>query len=185
MLQHPIPFVGTDIQVYSDATWTPLADGQSQQAGLGIHIRLHHHHAENIYVAALSPPVSSPLQAEAHAMLLAVKVAESLQLRDAYFLTDSQVLALATRSDRNASEGPWQIRGTVSQVRASSSFHPSRFFFVPRAHNMKAHHYSKLALRTSSSTVRCLTSGSGLCPVCSVIRVSSVLPLRLMLVKCS
>lgn len=70
----------------------------------------------NIYVAALSPPVGSPLQAEAYGLLLAVKAAEALQLHDAYFLTDSQVLTSAARSDRNATEGPWQIWATVSQV---------------------------------------------------------------------
>ena len=61
MLQQPIPFADPDIQIYSDAAWTPSPDGQPQQAGLGIHIHLHQHHASNIYVAALSPPVDSPL----------------------------------------------------------------------------------------------------------------------------
>jgi hypothetical protein len=81
---------------------------------LGIHIKLRHYHASNIYIAALSHPVSSPLQAEAYGLMLAVKAAEGLQLHDAFFLTDSQVLASATRSDKNATEGPWQIKATVS-----------------------------------------------------------------------
>ena len=89
VLQQPIPFVGTDVQIYSDAAWAPSPDGQLQQAGLGIHIQLRHHHATSIYVAAMSPPVGSPLQAEAYGLLLAVKVAEALQLHDAYFLTNS------------------------------------------------------------------------------------------------
>ena len=66
MLQHPIPFAGTDVQIFSDAAWTSSPDGQLQQAGLGIHIQLWHHHASSIYVAAMSPPVGSPLQAEAY-----------------------------------------------------------------------------------------------------------------------
>jgi hypothetical protein len=70
--------------------------------------------------------------------MLVVKTAEALQLHDAYFLTDSQVLASAARSDQNATEGPWQIRATVSQIRASSSFYPNRLSYVSRAHNVKA-----------------------------------------------
>jgi hypothetical protein len=183
-LQHSIPFADKRVQIFSDAAWTPSSDGQLQQAGLGIHIKLCHHHASSIYVAALSPPVGSPLQAEAYGLLLAVKVAQALQLQDAFFLTDSQVLTSAARSNQYATEGPWLIRATVSQIRASSYFHPNRLSFVPREHNIKAHHHSRLALRINTSTIKCLTSGSGKCTVCTVISVSSVLPLRLMLVKC-
>lgn len=60
MPQHPISFAGTEVQIYSDAAWNPSPHGQLQKAGLGIHIQLHQHHASNIYVAALSPPVGSP-----------------------------------------------------------------------------------------------------------------------------
>ena len=103
----------------------------------------------------------------------------------AQFLTDSQILASAANSDRNATEGPWQIRATLSQVRASSRFHPSRLSYVSRAHNVKAHHHSRLALRITTCSVKCLNSGSGQCHVCDVLTPLSVLPLRLMLVKCA
>ena len=185
MLQQPIPFADPDIQIYSDAAWTPSPDGQPQQAGLGIHIHLRQHHASNIYVAALSPPVDSPLQAEAYGLLLSVKVAEALQQHNACFLTDSQVLTLAATSDRNVTEGPWQIRAIVSQVQASSSFHPSKLSYVSRAHNVKAHHHSGLAFRITTCTVKCLNSGLIQFPVCTFLTVSSVSPLRLMLVKCA
>ena len=61
------------VELHIHAAWAPSSDGELQQARLGIHIQLCQHHASNIYVAALSPLVGSPLQAEAYGLLLAVK----------------------------------------------------------------------------------------------------------------
>ena len=120
-------------------------------------------------------------------MLLAVRIAEALTLQEPTFFTDSKILATTAANSDIASAGPWTIRSMVADIQASMSFCSSRIFLVPRSGNYKAHHQAKLAVRlqNNSVTARCLLVVPGQCPVCDVLTAASVLPLKLLYVKCA
>jgi hypothetical protein len=131
--------------------------------------------------------VNSALQAEAYGLLFAVKIAEALTLQEPRFLTDSKVLA-ATAVEANVSTtGPWAIRPIIAAIQETPSFSLHRISHVHRSKNYKAHHQAKLAVRIQNSTIssRCLSTDLGQCPVCNVLTAESVLPLKLLCVKCA
>ena len=66
-------------------------------------------------MSALSPPVASALQAEAYALLLAVKIAAQLHVQYPKFLTDS-VLASAIVEPNVTKAGPWAIRPILAAI---------------------------------------------------------------------
>jgi hypothetical protein len=49
-----------------------------------VFVQLQGHHAASVYISARSPPVSSPIEAEAFGLLLAVKVADCLHLQNSF-----------------------------------------------------------------------------------------------------
>jgi hypothetical protein len=54
---------------------------QSSSAGIGVILQLEdNEHCQQLHVSALSPPVSSPLQAEAYGLLLATKIVDILHI---------------------------------------------------------------------------------------------------------
>jgi hypothetical protein len=92
-VQHDDYFTGNVI--YCDAAWKRKTGEDTSRAGLGVIIHmLDNQHLRQLHVSALSPPASSPLQAETFGLLLATKLADLLQIQDPYFYTDSSVLAL-------------------------------------------------------------------------------------------
>lgn len=73
----------TGTKIFTDATLAQLQEQENSPtpAGLGICIQLEdNQHCSQIFVSAISPPVSSVLQAEAFGLLLAAKLADLLQL---------------------------------------------------------------------------------------------------------
>jgi hypothetical protein len=80
-------------------------------------------HCRHLHVAALSPPASSPLQAEAFGLLLATKLAELLRLQEPQFYTDCLVLASAAATeDITKAPGHWSIRPLLAEIQRSNSF---------------------------------------------------------------
>jgi hypothetical protein len=70
----------------------------------------------------LSPPDSSPLQAETYRLLLATKLAEILEIQDPYFYTDSLVLASAAASPTVfKAPGHWDNRPHLAAIQTSPS----------------------------------------------------------------
>ena len=153
--------------LFSDAAWSVAPAPLPKQAGLGVFVQLQGHHAASIYISARSPPVSSPIEAEAFGLLLAVKVADCLHLQDPLFKTDSSVLVQASERQDVSSAGPWTIRHIISDIRTSASFDVRKLAHISRNYNFKAHHQAQIALRLQSSTVsaRCLSDPSRHCPV--------------------
>ena len=182
--------------IYSDAAWEPKKDGDPNSAGLGIVLMLHNYmHCKQIHIAASSPPVASPLQAEAFALLLAVKVADILDIQDPVFLTDSLVLVSAARATSIfKATGHWQNRPILAEIQASASFHRTNIHHMSRNSNEKAHHQAKLARRIQSKPLfhRCLCYSvlhlyrlfSVLSSIKDTFDVSSVQPFTLHSVKC-
>ena len=97
------------------------------QAGLGIVIIMQgHQHLKQLHVSALSPPASSPLQAEAYGLLLATKLVQLFQVQDPHFYTDCLLLVSAAREQSVfAALGHWGNRHLLAAVHASPSFHTS------------------------------------------------------------
>lgn len=82
--------------IFCDAAWKTDQNAHPTPASIGIFIQVEsNQHFKRLYVSALSPPASSPLQAEAFGLILATKLAEILQLQEPVFYTDCSVLASA------------------------------------------------------------------------------------------
>ena len=87
--------------VFSDAAWSPGQNGQPMPAGLGIFLQIADDRpCSKLRISAISPPVSSAIQAEAFGLLFGVKLADLLHIEQATFLTDNVTLAkVATTRD--------------------------------------------------------------------------------------
>jgi hypothetical protein len=71
----------------------------------------------------MSPPASSPLQAETFGFLLAIKLANILQLQEPRFYTDNSVLASAAAATNIVpTPGHWMIRPLIVDIQSSDSF---------------------------------------------------------------
>jgi hypothetical protein len=102
-LQHSVQTTSINAgeAVFCDAAWNPDPSPQQARAGIVIFIQMgnDNQHCRNLHVAALSPPASSPLQAEAFGLLFATKLAKFLQLQEPQFYTDCLVLASAAATE--------------------------------------------------------------------------------------
>jgi hypothetical protein len=174
--------------VFTDAAWLQGCDGQPVSAGLGLFIQFGDERVcSKVYISAVSPPVSSAIQAEAFGLLLATKAAEVLQLQGATFLTDNAVLAMAAASqDLLKAPGHWMIRPQLAEIALSSSFNATRIFHISRSLNFKAHYQAKLALKLQgrSSYFRCLNSPTGACLNSDITSLFSMPECMLLYVKC-
>jgi hypothetical protein len=174
--------------IFCDAAWKNEGSNQSSPAGIGIIIQTEgNQHCRQLHISALSPPVSSPLQAEAFGLLLATMLAEILHIQEPRFYTDCSVLASAVAAKSIFKDsGHWVIRPILAAIRASSTFHGSRISHTNRCFNVKAHHQAKLACKIKIRTlaVRCLSTDSNLCPGRDILSMSSVNPFTLLSVKC-
>jgi hypothetical protein len=174
--------------IFCDAAWKNEGSDKSSSAGIGIIIQNRgNQHYNELHISALSPPASSPLQAEAFGLLLATMLAERLHIQEPRFYTDCSVLASAAAATSIFEDsGHWVIRPILASIRASSAFCGSRIAHTNRCFNVKAHHQAKLAckIQTRSPVVRCLSSDIGFYPGRDVLSMSSVNPFTLLSVKC-
>lgn len=185
--QHDDYFTGNVI--YCDAAWKRQTGQDKTRAGLGVIIHMHdNQHLRQLHVAALSPPASSPLQAETYGLLLAIRLADLLQIQDPYYYTDNSVLASAAASPTVfKAPGHWENRPHLAAIQASPSFCCKKIAHINRCKNFKADHQARLALRiqNTSLAIRCLCSEAGQCPGRDILSVSSVDPFTLISVKCT
>ena len=147
-------------------------------------------HLQRLHVSALSPPVSSPLQAETYGLLLATKLADLLQVQNPHFCTDCSVLVSAARSSTVfAAPGCWENRPLLAEIQASPSFSRNKITHINRSNNVKADHQARLALRIQSRSLalRCLCTQAdqGQCPGKDIVSSSSMSPFMLLSVKCT
>jgi hypothetical protein len=128
--------------IFSDAAWERGTYSESSRAGLGVIITMQNNrHLQQIHVSALSPPTSSPLQAETYGLLLATKLADLLQVQNPHFYTDCSVLASAARSPTVfATPGHWENRPLLAAIQASPSFNCNRITHISRSNNVKVDH---------------------------------------------
>jgi ribonuclease HI len=172
--------------IFCDASWSSA----TEKAGIGVVIYMQaNQHCQQVQVSALAPQAFSPLQAEAHAMHLAAKLAGLPHIQDTHFYTDSSVLASAVAStDIFAAPSHWEVRPLMAQIQLYPAFQRNRVAHIHRSRNVKAHHQARLAMKIQSTSlaIRCLSSGAGQCPGKTILSdVSCVLPYTLLSVKCS
>uniref|UniRef100_A0ACD5WTH1 Uncharacterized protein n=1 Tax=Avena sativa TaxID=4498 RepID=A0ACD5WTH1_AVESA len=136
----------------------------------------------------MSPPASSPLQAETFSLMLATRLAENLNIQNPHFLTDCSVLATAAKmTNIFSAPGHWDNRPLLAQIQSSPSFQQNNISHINRGNNVKAHHLARLASKLHNRPVmyRCLCSDAEICPIRETLSVTSVLPFTLLSVKCS
>jgi hypothetical protein len=110
-VQDAIPTQGSTIEsdllvtgpkIFSDASWKQTkipASTTSTSTGIGVFCQLPGENTStNVCIQASTPMASSPLQAEASALLLAATIAELLHLHQVTLLTDNSSLAAAAAS---------------------------------------------------------------------------------------
>jgi hypothetical protein len=135
-------------KVFKDASWKqPQEQGGYLAAGLGIVIQLgEDSRCTRLLISAMSPPVSSALQAETYSMLLASTIVQHLQLEQVNFFTDCEVLAKAGANHSIIdSPGHWEIRPQLAKLFITSSFDSQKNYHVHRSINFKAHFQARLA----------------------------------------
>uniref|UniRef100_R7W4Y2 Uncharacterized protein n=1 Tax=Aegilops tauschii TaxID=37682 RepID=R7W4Y2_AEGTA len=122
---------------------------QPTQAGIGVFIQVQNNdRIKQIHIAAVSPPASSPLQAETFGLMLATRLADILNVQDPHFFTDCSVLALAAKATNILfAPRPWDNKPLLAQIQNSPSFQHSKVTHIYRESNVKAHHFARLALK--------------------------------------
>jgi ribonuclease HI len=187
--QDQIPSFSSGNVIYCDAAWERRTGTENSRAGLGVIFHLQgNQHLQQLHVSALSPPTSSPLQAETYGLLLATKLADLLKVQDPSFYTDSLVLASAAASPTVFdAPGHWENRPHLAAIHASPSFQCNKIAHISRSRNVKADHQARLALRIQnpSLAIRCLSSDASHCPGKDILSTCSVDPFTLVSVKCT
>jgi hypothetical protein len=157
--QDPSSVAGTTI--FCDAAWKIEKNMESTPAGIGIIITTDcNQHYKQLHVSALSPPASSPLQAEAFGLLLATMLAERLSIQEPTYFTDCLALALEVGATSIFNtKGHWIIRPLLAAIQESSAFQDDKIAHANRCYNVKAHHQAQLALKIQSRplAIRCLS----------------------------
>lgn len=174
--------------IYTDASWNPGTEGQPTVAGIGIFIQFAgDRQCSKLCISAISPPVTSVIQAEAFSMMLASRIAELLHLQQVTFLTDNMTLATALAANKPIiTPGHWTIRSQLAYIAASSAFDATRVYHVNRNYNFRAHHQASLALKVQNSLPRfkCLDTNKSSCLNADVAELSTVLQCTVVHVRC-
>jgi ribonuclease HI len=135
---------------YCDAAFNPIMD--TRTAGLGVYLHNPDRTAK-IFIQAVSCTASSVLQAEAHALLLAVRVVHALGWTGVSFLSDNKMLVdAASANDLLSATGHWSIRPVLADVLNRRNQFAERIIKVPRSENKVAHALAKRAFRDHSDS---------------------------------
>jgi len=164
-------------RIFSDVAWNQHQDGLPTPAVLGIFIQLNGNlSCSQLYISAVSPSVASPLQAEAHGLLLAVRLG-------CVVLTKAVAFNNILTSPRH-----WELRPQLAAILNSGTFIPNNAHHISRSFNFKAHFQDRLAVKIQDRafSFRCLAN-PGMNVICSFIDGLSsecVAPCTLLYVKC-
>ncbi|KAK1603316.1 hypothetical protein QYE76_018648 [Lolium multiflorum] len=135
---------------YCDAAFNPIMD--TRTAGLGVYLHNPDRNAK-IFIQAVSCTASSVSQAEAHALLLAVRVVHALGWTGVSFLSDNKMLVdAASSNDLLSATGHWSIRPVLADVFNRRNQFAERIIKVPRSENKVAHALAKRAFRDHSDS---------------------------------
>lgn len=140
----------TGNKIYCDAAWKPWRSSSSPPAGLGIYLRLPlQDQVTDVFIQAVASRVSSPLMAEALALLLAGKLVQILNIAEPIFFTDSLILARAVaETSTESSLVHWEIRHHILQFQEFVAPLRHRIFHISRDLNGVAHNCAHQAKRS-------------------------------------
>jgi ribonuclease HI len=183
----------TGPKVYSDAAWKTTKSPGTNENRTGIGIVCHFQegeHAIKVFVQAYTSLATSPLQAEAWALLLAAKLATALQLHQVSFLTDNLALArAAAASSATDPQSLWKIRSLVSSFKQVSQELQPMIYHITRDLNGVAHNCAQQAIRSSPSgpIFSCISPAhrNMLCPIALALQNSILQGFVLNVVACS
>ena len=128
-------------KIYSDASFKctkipGLTHGQTA-TGIGVYLNsLQDQRSTQVQIQASTEPTFSPLQAEAHALVLAARVTQLLQISQPMFLTDNLSLAKAAASKNVLADAiPWSIRKLIAEFYNTTRQLQSQVFHISREIN--------------------------------------------------
>jgi ribonuclease HI len=161
-------------KIFTDATWnTKDTPGLKVEGvtGIGVYCQIKEDNfTATVMIQASTLKTPSVLQAEAEALLFAIRFAATLQLQQPTFLTDNSTLAKAT-SATSASQlhVPWEIRRYIAEYIQFSDSSTTATYHIKRDLNGVAHNCARQALghNLSQPTYICTSSAhrNFLCPV--------------------
>jgi hypothetical protein len=162
-------FVGP--KLYVDATWKLPRHRTETTAGLGIYLTFKEQHSHtDVLILALKHGVPSPIQAGAHALMLAGRLAAALRLQEPSFFLDCANLVKAAAAQGVANPAMlWEIHRQAIEFQEETKSLQPRIFHVKREINGVAHNCAQQAKRSmrSEPTRSCRNSAhsSSSCPV--------------------
>jgi hypothetical protein len=140
-------------------------------AGLGIYLTYKEQHTHtDVLILAIKHEVPSPIQAEAHALLLAGRLAAALRLPEPSFFSDCANLVKAAAAQGAANPAMlWEIRRQAIEFQEETKALQPRIFHVKREINGLAHNCAQQARRSRHAepnrSCRNTTHSSSRCPV--------------------
>lgn len=182
-------------KIFTDAAWktkkVPGALGITS-TGIGIFCHLQRNNGEEkiLIQASTSCKAPSPLHAETAGLLLAINIAESLQIHQVTFLTDNLTLAKAAAATKIwDNEVPWELRKQIADYHKASRNLDGKIFHIKRDLNGIAHDCAKQAIRQDVSLPIFSCSNSAHlrldnCPVASALSSSNFSGIVLQAVNC-
>jgi hypothetical protein len=164
-------FYFTGPKLYVDAAWKLQRNQSETTAGLGIYLTFKEQHAHiDVLILALKHDVPSPIQAEAHALLLAGRLAAALRLQEPTFFSDCANLMKAAAAQGAANPAMlWEIRRQAIEFQEATNQLQPRIFHVKREINGVAHNCAQQARRSRRAepnrSCRNSTHSGNRCPV--------------------
>ena len=148
-------FYVTGPKLHFDTTWKPnkISTLRHSKAGLGVYCHFQENALDiDIFIQASDLSAPSPLYAEAHALVLAAKLAMSLQLTSPTFFTDCLGHACgAVVSSTTDDSVLWEIRKQVADFSNFAHQLKANVFHIYREINGVAHNCAQQARRSSGS----------------------------------
>jgi hypothetical protein len=158
-------------KLYVDAAWKLPRHRAETTAGLGIYLTFKEQNSHiDVLILAIKHGVTSPIQAEAHALTLAGRLAAGLHLREPTFFSDCANLVKAAAAQGASNPAMlWEIRRQAIEFQEDTKSLQPRIFHVRREINRVAHncaHQAKRSMR-SEPTRSCRNSAhsNSSCPV--------------------
>lgn len=171
-------------KIFADASFKcskiPGLSNGSAATGIGVFLNfLQDNRSIQVQIQASAPLTSSPLQAEAQALLLAAKATQLLQIVQPTFLTDNLSLTKAAANmNVTADSTPWVIRESLADFYRTTQHLQLQVFHISREVNGIVHNVAHQVLSRSLEPVYSYFGSAHRNRTCHVISILSTLKLQ-------